>query len=262
MEDGQRSNSVFTESDQSREGKSCGLDVEPEVAFRSGQKQKANMKKLQLAIVAASLAAAMSASAAITYSDGALAGLDYSAHIKPQDAQYVPASGLIPAYAALYTANAGTSGDSPAVFIQGPLGTLNALSASYTLLSSGPGPGNVQPYFILYLTDDPTYSSPILSTYGTPLNSFSSVHVGNLTHGSITLSALDAVIDPNSGLPYGQSTVAWVGLEIGNGGSGAANANIDSITVVPEPTTMIAGALLLLPFGASTVRILRKRQTA
>jgi hypothetical protein len=31
---------------------------------------------------------------------------------------------------------------------------------------------------------------------------------------------------------------------------------------VPEPTTMIAGALLLLPFGASTLRILRKKQTA
>ena len=30
-------------------------------------------------------------------------------------------------------------------------------------------------------------------------------------------------------------------------------------TPVPEPTTMIAGALLLLPFGASTLRILRKR---
>jgi hypothetical protein len=28
---------------------------------------------------------------------------------------------------------------------------------------------------------------------------------------------------------------------------------------VPEPTTIIAGALLLLPFGASTLRILRKK---
>src|ERR1035441_62369 len=28
---------------------------------------------------------------------------------------------------------------------------------------------------------------------------------------------------------------------------------------IPEPTTMIAGALLLLPFGASTLRILRRR---
>jgi hypothetical protein len=34
------------------------------------------------------------------------------------------------------------------------------------------------------------------------------------------------------------------------------------ILAVPEPTTMIAGALLLLPFGASTLRILRKRQMA
>jgi len=36
---------------------------------------------------------------------------------------------------------------------------------------------------------------------------------------------------------------------------------IDSV-VVPEPTTMFAGALLLLPFGASTLRILRRRQMA
>lgn len=34
------------------------------------------------------------------------------------------------------------------------------------------------------------------------------------------------------------------------------------VTPVPEPTTIIAGALLLLPFGASTLRILRKNRTA
>jgi len=31
---------------------------------------------------------------------------------------------------------------------------------------------------------------------------------------------------------------------------------------VPEPTTLIAGALLLLPFGASTLRMLRRNRTA
>lgn len=31
---------------------------------------------------------------------------------------------------------------------------------------------------------------------------------------------------------------------------------------VPEPTTIIAGASMLLPFGASALRMLRKRQTA
>lgn len=34
-----------------------------------------------------------------------------------------------------------------------------------------------------------------------------------------------------------------------------------SATAVPESTTIIAGALLLLPFGASTLRILRRKQT-
>jgi hypothetical protein len=35
-----------------------------------------------------------------------------------------------------------------------------------------------------------------------------------------------------------------------------------SLTAVPEPTTMIAGALLLLPFGASTIRIVRRNRMA
>jgi hypothetical protein len=34
----------------------------------------------------------------------------------------------------------------------------------------------------------------------------------------------------------------------------------DATTPVPEPATMIAGALLLLPFGASTIRVLRNRK--
>jgi hypothetical protein len=34
------------------------------------------------------------------------------------------------------------------------------------------------------------------------------------------------------------------------------------VAPVPEPTTIVAGALLLLPFGASAVRSLRKRQKA
>jgi hypothetical protein len=34
------------------------------------------------------------------------------------------------------------------------------------------------------------------------------------------------------------------------------------VSSVPEPTTMIAGALMLLSFGTSTLRILRKTRTA
>ena len=35
-----------------------------------------------------------------------------------------------------------------------------------------------------------------------------------------------------------------------------------AITAVPEPTTIIAGALLLVPFGASTFRMLRRNRSA
>ena len=37
---------------------------------------------------------------------------------------------------------------------------------------------------------------------------------------------------------------------------------VSSGTPVPEPTTFIAGALLLLPFGASTLRMVRKKRAA
>ena len=40
------------------------------------------------------------------------------------------------------------------------------------------------------------------------------------------------------------------------------HAFIDAVTLVPEPTTMIAGAMLLLPFGASTLRVLRRNRVA
>jgi len=42
--------------------------------------------------------------------------------------------------------------------------------------------------------------------------------------------------------------------------AGAGNVLVEGLTVVPEPTTLIAGALLLLPFGASTLRTLRNRK--
>ena len=40
-----------------------------------------------------------------------------------------------------------------------------------------------------------------------------------------------------------------------------ASLSID-VAPVPEPSTYLAGALLLLPFGASTIRIMRKKLTA
>ena len=44
--------------------------------------------------------------------------------------------------------------------------------------------------------------------------------------------------------------------------TGAVFSRISVVPVVPEPTTIIAGALLLLPFGASTLRALRRRRAS
>jgi len=39
------------------------------------------------------------------------------------------------------------------------------------------------------------------------------------------------------------------------------NLNQDQLAIVPEPATVLAGALLLLPLGASSIRILRRKPT-
>jgi hypothetical protein len=178
----------------------------------------------------------------VTYSGTELAGLIYSGN--PGDAQYVSGT---PDEAQLYTANSGTdiADDAPAVFVQGPFGTLSSFSASYDLVTST-GPSGTSPYFILYLTDDGGFTLPIVADGGSTLNASSLVHVGALTSGSITLAALDSLIDPNSGFDYGLSTVAYAGVEIGDWDNGtatiSASADIDSITVgtaAPEPSSLL-----------------------
>jgi hypothetical protein len=89
---------------------------------------------------------------------------------------------------------------------------------------------------------------------------------GNGTLFTFTLLA-------NANAPLGASALTWgngsfLGDGFGYGDENFADVLVPStgtsinISAVPEPTTMVAGALLLLPFGASTIRMLRKRQLA
>ena len=203
--------------------------------------------KRLLAVCALAMAFAILTPAAfadsITYSGTELAGLLYIG-TPGTDAQYVSGT---PDEAQLYTADSGTAAtaDSPVVYVQGALGTLSGFSASYDLVSST-GPNGTSPYFILWLTDDAGFTLPIVADGGTTLNASSLVHVGDLTSGSITLGALDSLTDPNSGLDYGLSTVAYAGVEIGDWDNGtatiSASADIDSITVgtaAPEPSSLL-----------------------
>jgi hypothetical protein len=72
-------------------------------------------------------------------------------------------------------------------------------------------------------------------------------------------------IDPSQTTLYVTKDLRFVILDgnpnINNGISQVSVSSVQqSYHQVPEPTTIIAGALLLLPFGASTLRILRKNR--
>jgi hypothetical protein len=66
------------------------------------------------------------------------------------------------------------------------------------------------------------------------------------------------ILSPNANVALSPGSVFG---EIIGGMDIAIVSGSDVIGVVPEPTTFIAGALLLLPFGASTFRIMRKNRT-
>jgi hypothetical protein len=66
------------------------------------------------------------------------------------------------------------------------------------------------------------------------------------------------IINPSQSVLYVTKDIAF-GVTSVNGGFITISQVAQSFHQVPEPTTIIAGALLLLPFGASTLRILRKK---
>jgi hypothetical protein len=68
----------------------------------------------------------------------------------------------------------------------------------------------------------------------------------------------DTTIKGDANGAYG---VVALNLYDANGSSTSPNKQ-PMLGIVPEPSTVIAGALLLLPFGVSTVRILRKNKSA
>jgi hypothetical protein len=129
-----------------------------------------------------------------------------------------------------------------------------ALNGIYTLLGSNPaftGPNN-----IFYYPGQPIVdwngALVVENSSGTVLNLFSADANGNPVVAGAATYALFAYNGNYITLyPAGENPYSNVG--------GPATA---SLTPVPEPATLISGALMLLPFGASTLRILRRRQVA
>lgn len=96
-----------------------------------------------------------------------------------------------------------------------------------------------------------------LAYNGADGTAFYNLAMANAGAGSLSVTEVAA----DSGGAYGV-----VALNLFNGPYSQSfdgyNLNQDVLAIVPEPTTMIAGALLLLPFGASAMRIVRKGRAA
>ena len=211
--------------------------------------------------MAASLAAAMSASATI-YSN-----TDFGS-MASYNGTYVPGS---PGYEHLSYASTDVPNDA-VVGVRGPLGLLSTLNMSFTF-SSPIGTGDA-PFAAFGISDNSTWLADnhrlnVISENGNQLIGTSLVHVWDWTlNGGLGGDVVSGVTLNSILATYGTWEVMRAYAYIGDtGGPSSGSVDINSITVsdvspVPEPTTMIAGALLLLPFGATTLRMLRKNRAA
>ena len=197
--------------------------------------QKRNMKntKLQLALVVASLIGAVSARATLVG--------DFT--IGPgnsTDITWTDTSGgtLINGLEAVIVGGGATFDNAVNVGLTGWTGTLLSPTLTY---ATGPESG-ADRTISLYLAD-PAPASGIV------------VDIFELYNG--------VVVD--------NPPQAWQFKNLGSAGSGTINdvtydawqyISPDALVPVPETSTVIAGASLLLPFGFSTARILRQRLTA
>jgi hypothetical protein len=119
-----------------------------------------------------------------------------------------------------------------------------------------------------------TFSSP--QTYlGLLWGSVDSYNTLSFYNGSTLVATVGGqdVLNANSGITasaQGFGGTAYVNIDgipaftsvVATSSQYAFEFDNVAYSAVPEPSTMISGALLLLPFGASTLRILRKNRAA
>jgi hypothetical protein len=159
---------------------------------------------------------------------------EYAGHALP----YTPVTGTLPTRTDIVTlSDVGTHTITFATPVWDPVMLICSLGA----------PGNQVTYTFnqpaTVLSSGWSYWNQVTGNPGSLLNSGNQVVVGQEGAGVIGFSGLVSSITWTTDKPE-----YWHGITLA--------------TAVPEPTTMIAGALLLLPFGASTIRILRKKIAA
>jgi hypothetical protein len=100
-------------------------------------------------------------------------------------------------------------------------------------------------------------------SYTGGVNAAATVNISGMTYTGPNTDLLALVAGGNGSVNLSfQFSPGETLTDLTTGSGPYATSYSGSLSAVPEPPTMIAGALLLLPFGASTLRILRRRQTA
>ena len=173
-----------------------------------------------------------------------------------------------------------------------PISTSSATTADtvsgtplQTMFSNPPQVGNLTSYVMSGDALNPfagglTFAYVVSETGSTVVDSLSLVGYGGLS--SVYFGYSGSGINPyNISLDQGVVTIDFTGLSNGNSSSTlfvytSATSSADNIgnvndgavassgllAPVPEPTTIAAGALMLLPFGIGALRSLRKDQIA
>jgi hypothetical protein len=241
-------------------GNNCDLDVEPSVAFCEGKKQKKKkhmkIRKLQIAIMAGALLLAVQARATmydITYGDGSNVGsgvLDATAN----------GNGSFTVTGGNFTWTEGAYQGATASLVPLTAPVINGVGFSGTTFVMYGGTELFPVDNLIY----PNQTSLLTPSGGVGLYA----QTGGLAFNDPSFSGaggsgLAFLLYANNSGGAGEYGAAFNGAKnepyLDNYGGGTVTL---SLAPVPEPTTMVAGAMLLLPFGMSTLRILRRKQTA
>ena len=247
-----------------------GLDAKPEVTFREGQKQKAikmSIRKLRTTAAITVLALGVSVMQASIITENVVVAptsSGVSGSLTFLIPQFDPTLGTLNSVELTLTPTFGDFGSQ--AFNMGSATTASGFTVSHpygSLVASSVG-----------LTANWSSSSAtITSPAYTALGSYVLTRGPALSGFGFTTTPAPVTVGPTGFSGLANYNLAVTGSAIatvsGNGtlytgwwGNVGGNLEVDfnyTPAPVPEPTTMVAGALLLLPFGVSTLRMLRRR---
>jgi hypothetical protein len=212
------------------------------------EKQKKNMKNYKTIIAAVALGLACSA----VTSNAALVTLNPGGSALIGDTSYTVGGTLIAQLASPYTTPSGDVGTfSTAVYQNDPNNLLGGLTFVYT--------ENLTAGFVGTMTVDGFNGTVAVGNVsGTPAQTAS--YTGNFLKFNWTPTGSDAPAPITTTFVVDTSSL-WYGGNIGSVQDGTT-ANPPTLAPVPEPSTVVAGILMLLPFGIGAVRSLCKDRTA